>query len=135
MDERNTMSFMPLKTNENGSIVYNLRVVPYFDLNSKERKTISCEPRYLCYQEDGWHVSEIPALHHDPEIKLNTRLVYIYDEMNAEEMALYADRFTTMEICASEVESVKNLAAREKSFNGKSLKKGKYLKPRNGIND
>lgn len=129
MNQRETMSFTPIRTENNGDIIYNLRVIPYGELSLKERAIMSCEPRHLTLDSNGWHVSEMPLTFRDNTVRLNDVLVYIYDEMDDMDKALYFDRFRTMEVCVPEV--TKLFAPKKK--NSKPVpqeKPGKYLRRR-----
>lgn len=126
---RNTTSFTPIKTNGNGDVFYNLRVVPYTALTIEERNSISCQPRHLQFYRNGWHVlAEPPYSYHGNIRELNNYLVYIYEEMSEIERLIYKDKFEAMEICSSEIEPLLNL--NERKTKNSSRRKGKFLRPR-----
>lgn len=129
MNERETMSFKPLRINENGEVVYNLRVVPYGELTVQERAMMSCEPRHLTLENNGWHVSEMPLTFRNNAVRLDEVLVYIYDEMDDADKALYFDRFRTMEVCVPEVTKL-FAPKKRKEEPAPKAKPGKYLRRR-----
>lgn len=122
--------------NENEKDTYYMRILPlvnhkemtqngktYIDrvdnLTNSEINTMSCEPRMLWKNNEGFYIAEMPLTHKGTGIKWT--LCFVFDELSSDEQERYFDRTEVIPVIKEEV--VKIYGEKSKSFFGRVKKK------------
>lgn len=89
------------------------------NLTNSEINTMSCEPRMLWKNNEGFYIAEMPLTHRGTGIKWT--LCFAFDELSTEEKARYFDRTEVISVIKEEV--VKIYDEKSRSFFGRVKKK------------